>query len=203
MQAPPARRPGWVAPALAALAAVVVLVVVVAGLVLLAAPGTDRAAKPAARPAATAQAPAQAPATTQGGAAAPVVSFELRPAGRPAVRVRLEVAATEAQRELGLMNRTSLPAGTGMVFLFPADSATGFWMKNTLIPLSIAFVGADGRVVSVHEMVPCKADPCRVYAPGGPYRYAVELAAGAFPAAGIRPGDSVVPLDPGALPPAS
>jgi uncharacterized membrane protein (UPF0127 family) len=192
MQAPPARRPGWLAPALAALAVVVVVAVVVAGLVLLASTRTDRATKPE----------AGAPATTKAAAAA-TVPFELRPAGRDPLRVRLEVAATEPQRELGLMNRTSLPQGSGMVFLFPADSEVGFWMKDTLIPLSIAFVAADGRVVSVQEMVPCRADPCRVYPPGGPYRYAIELAAGAFPAAGIGPGDSVVPVDPGALPAAS
>jgi uncharacterized membrane protein (UPF0127 family) len=194
MQAPPARRPNRAAPVLAGLAVVVVLAVVAAGVVLLFSTRTDRATKPK----------AGAPATThlEAGAAA-TVPFELRPAGRDPVRVRLEVAATEAQRELGLMNRTSLPDGTGMVFLFPADSDVGFWMKNTLIPLSIAFVAADGRVVSVHEMVPCRADPCQVYPPGGPYRYAIELAAGAFPAAGIGPGDSVVPLDPVALPAAS
>ena len=85
------------------------------------------------------------------------------------------------------MGRTEVPQGTGMVFLYPADVAGAFWMKNTLVPLSIAFVAADGRVVSVAEMTPCKADPCPSYAPAGPYRYAVELAAGAFGAAGPRP----------------
>jgi uncharacterized membrane protein (UPF0127 family) len=131
------------------------------------------------------------------------VPFELRRAGAEPVRVQLEVAATPAQRRLGLMNRAELADGTGMVFLFPADADGGFWMKNTLVPLSIAFVADDGRVVSVHEMVPCRADPCPVYRPDGPYRYAVELPAGAFPDAGIGPGDEVVPVDPGQLPAAS
>jgi uncharacterized protein len=75
-----------------------------------------------------------------------------------------------------------------------------FWMKNTLVPLSIAFVAADGRVVSVAEMTPCQADPCPTYAPAGPYRYAVELAAGSFGDARVGPGAKVVPADPSALP---
>jgi uncharacterized protein len=142
-----------------------------------------------------------APTISQGVATVSVVApFELRPRGAPPVRVRLEVAATPAQRSLGLMHRTTLPEGTGMVFLFPEDREGGFWMKNTLVPLSIAFVRADGRVVAVREMVPCTADPCPVYRPGGRYRYAVELPAGAFADAGVGPGDRVVAVDPRALP---
>ena len=86
-----------------------------------------------------------------------------------------------------------------MVFLYPSDVAEAYWMKNTLVPLSIAFVAADGRVVSVAEMTPCKADPVPQL-PAGPYRYAVELAAGSFGEAGIGPGAKVVPVDPAALP---
>ena len=78
--------------------------------------------------------------------------------------MRLEVAADPAARARGLMGRRQVPEGTGMVFLYPADVAEAFWMKNTLVPLSIAFVAADGRVVSVAEMTPCKADPCPSYA---------------------------------------
>jgi uncharacterized protein len=132
--------------------------------------------------------------------AAPTVSYRLEPASGAARTVRLEVAADPAARARGLMGRTEVPEGTGMVFLYPADVAEAYWMKNTLVPLSIAFVTADGRVVSVAEMTPCKADPCPSYAPAGPYRYAVELAAGAFPAAGVGPGAQVVPEDPAALP---
>jgi uncharacterized protein len=110
------------------------------------------------------------------------------------------VAADPATRARGLMERERVPPGTGMVFLYPADVAESFWMKNTLVPLSIAFVAADGRVVSVAEMTPCKADPCPSYAPAGPYRYAIELAAGSFGDAGVGPGARVVPVDPAALP---
>jgi uncharacterized membrane protein (UPF0127 family) len=138
--------------------------------------------------------------STSGGARPPTVAYRLEPADGPAVTVRLEVAADPAARARGLMNRRRVPEGTGMVFLYPADVSESFWMKNTLVPLSIAFVAADGRVVSVAEMTPCQADPCPSYAPAGPYRYAVELAAGSFGAAGIGPGAKVVPVDPAALP---
>ena len=141
-----------------------------------------------------------APSTTTGGARPRTVAYRLEPADGPAATVRLEVAADPSARARGLMGRTEVAKGTGMVFLYPADVTEAFWMKNTLVPLSIAFVAADGRVVSVAEMSPCKADPCPTYAPAGPYRYAVELAAGSFGDAGVGPGAEVVPADPSALP---
>ena len=144
---------------------------------------------------------ADAPAvTTAPGGAARTVAYRLEPAGGRPVTVRLEVAADPAARARGLMGRTEVPEGTGMVFLYPRDVAEAYWMKNTLVPLSIAFVAADGRVVSVAEMTPCTADPCPSYPPAGPYRYAVELRAGAFEAAGVGAGDKVVATDPTALP---
>jgi uncharacterized membrane protein (UPF0127 family) len=199
MQAPPRRsnRPLALLGGLAAVGAVLALVAGVWLILSLRSPATSDPAPPSA--------PAPGPAPDGSPSAPPParVPFELRRAGAEPVRVQLEVAATPAQRRVGLMNRAELADGTGMVFLFPADADGGFWMKNTLVPLSIAFVADDGRVVSVHEMVPCRADPCPVYRPDGPYRYAVELPAGAFPDAGIGPGDEVVPVDPGQLPAAS
>jgi uncharacterized protein len=143
---------------------------------------------------------ADPPATTASGATPRTVAYRLEPADGAARTVRLEVAADPAARARGLMGRRRVPEGTGMVFLYPDDVAEAYWMKNTLVPLSIAFVAADGRVVSVAEMTPCKADPCPSYPPAGPYRYAVELAAGSFGAAGVGPGAKVVPDDPAALP---
>jgi uncharacterized protein len=133
-------------------------------------------------------------------APAATVAYRLEPLEGAAVTVRLEVAADPATRARGLMGRREVPEGTGMVFLYPQDVAESFWMKNTLVPLSIAYVAGDGRVVSVAEMTPCAADPCPSYAPAGRYRYAVELAAGAFAAARVGPGARVVPVDPAALP---
>jgi len=138
--------------------------------------------------------------TTAPGSLARTAAYRLEPAGSRPVTVRLEVAADPAARARGLMGRTEVPEGTGMVFLYPEDVAEAYWMKNTLVPLSIAFVAADGRVVSLAEMTPCTADPCPSYPPAGAYRYGVELAAGAFAAAGVGKGDKVVPEDPAALP---
>jgi uncharacterized membrane protein (UPF0127 family) len=138
--------------------------------------------------------------TTGPGGRPRMAAYRLEPATGSAVTVRLEVAADPPTRARGLMGRREVPAGAGMVFLYPSDVAESYWMKNTLVPLSIAYVAGDGRVVSVAEMTPCKADPCPSYAPAGPYRYAVELAAGAFRAAGVGPGAKVVPVHPAALP---
>jgi len=112
-----------------------------------------------------------------------------------------EVAATQAQRERGLMGRTSLPTDSGMIFLFPPGKPTGaFWMKDTLIPLSIAFLVRTGsttyRVISVMDMQPCKADPCTLYSPGSAYDAAVETSLGWYRRLGVGPGTSVeVPKD--------
>jgi hypothetical protein len=139
------------------------------------------------------------PATSSAGGPAGTVTYRLLPDGGRPLTVRLEVAADPATRARGLMGRERVPPGSGMVFLYPGDVREAFWMKDTLVPLSIAFVAADGRVVSVAEMAPCRADPCPTYEPAGPYRYAVELAAGAFPAAGVGAGDRVLPEDPSSL----
>jgi uncharacterized membrane protein (UPF0127 family) len=127
-------------------------------------------------------------------------AYLLAPAHRRPTRVSLEAAADEPARERGLSRRTQVPSGTGMVFLFPQDTNASFWMKDTLVPLQIAFVAGDGRVVSMFEMTPCRADPCTIYTPTSAYRYAVELPSGAFTAAGVEQGDRVVPEDPANLP---
>jgi uncharacterized membrane protein (UPF0127 family) len=64
-----------------------------------------------------------------------------------------------------------------MLFVFRTPTAGGFWMKNTLVPLTIVFFNADGERVRRLSMVPCRADPCRIYSPGRLYRFALELRA--------------------------
>ena len=92
----------------------------------------------------------------------------------------LEVAVAEApdQRAQGLMGVTDLGGLDGMLFVFQSDSDGGFWMKDTLIPLDIAFFDGGGALVDVLTMEPCTADPCPSYRPGGSYRYAVETPSG-------------------------
>jgi uncharacterized membrane protein (UPF0127 family) len=102
--------------------------------------------------------------------------------------VKVEIAATEAQRELGLMNRKSMDEDAGMLFTFPNDVNIGFWMKNTLIPLDIAYIDASGRVLEVHQAKPL--DETVLY-PKTPFRYALEVNQGWFERHGLGLGATV------------
>jgi uncharacterized protein len=110
----------------------------------------------------------------------------------PKVVVRVEIADSGPERQRGLMHRRSLAPKAGMVFLYQEDVSGGFWMKNTLIPLDIAFVDRRGRIVRILTMQPCRRDPCRVYTPGVAYRSALEVNAGSFRRWNVRVGDRVV-----------
>ena len=103
----------------------------------------------------------------------------------------LNVADSEEERRLGLMGRASLAASGGMVFIFPAPTSGSFWMKDTLIPLSIAFWDEDGTVVDILEMQPCETDPCPTYSPRNAYTHAIEMNAGWFEKNGVEIGDGV------------
>ena len=107
------------------------------------------------------------------------------------VVLQVEVASTQADRRKGLMGRRSLPAKAGMVFAYPEDVSWGFWMKNTLIPLDIAFYDARGRIVRILTMTPCRREPCRVYSPGVSYRAALEVNAGSFRRWNVKTGDRI------------
>jgi uncharacterized membrane protein (UPF0127 family) len=104
--------------------------------------------------------------------------------------LRAEIAATPGQRAEGLMGRISLPEGAGMLFVFPAPVQVGFYMKDTLIPLDIAFISQD-RVVEVRTMTPCTSNPCPVTTPAVVYERALEVNAGTFERAGISAGAGV------------
>jgi hypothetical protein len=101
----------------------------------------------------------------------------------------LLAALAEEQRQRGLMEVTDLGGYAGMVFAFPEDSYSSFYMRNTPTPLSIAFVDAGGQVVSTADMEPCAdVEGCPTYAAEGPYRFAVEVPQGELPTLGIEPG---------------
>jgi uncharacterized protein len=106
-----------------------------------------------------------------------------------AVVVRVEIADTATEREHGLMGWTQLAADNGMAFVFPQATDSAFWMKDTLIPLSIAFYDAGGKILRILDMVPCRKDPCPLYDPGFRYRGALEVNRGAFARWGVQAGD--------------
>jgi uncharacterized membrane protein (UPF0127 family) len=105
--------------------------------------------------------------------------------------VAVEIADSEGERARGLMGRESLDADAGMVFVFPAETSGAFWMKNTLIPLSIAFYDENGRILRILDMEPCRRDPCPLYDPGVSYRGALEVNRGAFREWGVGEGDTL------------
>lgn len=106
-------------------------------------------------------------------------------------RVVVRVARTAQQRAHGLMEVPALPDGAGMWFAYDDDRTGGFWMKNTLVPLDIVYVGADDRIVSIADATPCTADPCQVYDPTGPYRNVLEVPGGYLARIGAGVGDIV------------
>ena len=100
----------------------------------------------------------------------------------------VEVARTSAERALGLMKRSSLAADHGMIFIWDQPTRSAFWMKNTLIPLSVAFIAADGTIIDIQQMQPQTTDP---HAPGQDYLYAVEANQGYFSEHGVTPGSKL------------
>jgi uncharacterized membrane protein (UPF0127 family) len=104
------------------------------------------------------------------------------------VNMTVEIADTDARRTLGLMHRSQMDPDAGMLFSWTEDIEGGFWMHNTILPLSIAFIMADGTILSVHDMQPLDE---RTTSPGGPYRYALETNQGFFRAHDITAGDKV------------
>jgi uncharacterized membrane protein (UPF0127 family) len=109
-------------------------------------------------------------------------------------RLFVEIADTPAERAEGLMGRTSLAADAGMAFLWAEPVTSTFWMKDTKIPLAIAFWAGDGTIVSIREMTPCTADPCATYGADAPFVGAVEANAGYFSEHGIAAGDRAAVL---------
>jgi len=92
---------------------------------------------------------------------------------------KVEVARTPEEQAQGLMFRESLPAKSGMLFLFPDGEVHKFWMKNTMIPLDMIWMDSGGKVLFVSANTPpCKADPCPTYGPDAPASSVLEIAGG-------------------------
>ena len=107
--------------------------------------------------------------------------------------ITAEIASTPQSRMIGLMMRERLAPNHGMVFVFEDKSQHCFWMRNTLIPLSIAFIDDDGTVVSIADMSPkSEASTC----PQRPVRYALEMDQGWFAKRGVTAGQRISGLPP-------
>jgi len=127
------------------------------------------------------------------GSAQSLESFEWRELtieGRDGpVSLMVELALSPAQRQQGLMHRTELPDGQGMLFVFDRDQILSFWMMNTLVPLSIAYIASDGRIVEIFDMEPLNLNPV---SSSRSVRYALEVPQNWFQRAGLAPGDRVL-----------
>jgi hypothetical protein len=102
--------------------------------------------------------------------------------------ITVEVASTPEQRATGLMNRFSLRPDQGMLFVFERAEVQAFWMKNTYVPLSIAFIDASGRIVNIEDMAPQTENS---HWSRGPVQFALEMRKGWFAERGVRVGDRV------------
>ena len=103
-------------------------------------------------------------------------------------RIQAEVASTQQARQVGLMNRTSMPTDSGMLFIFDQKATHCFWMSNTKIPLAIAFLDDDGKIVNIEEM---QAETLNNHCPKAPVRYALEMNRQWFSQRAIGPGSLI------------
>lgn len=117
--------------------------------------------------------------------AAPLPTIELR-AGQE--KIQAQVASTPESQQLGLMYRKSMPANDGMLFIFGVKAGHCFWMKNTELPLAIAFIGDDGRIVNIEEMSPQTENN---HCPLKPIRFALEMNKGWFAQKKLGPGSLI------------
>jgi uncharacterized membrane protein (UPF0127 family) len=106
-------------------------------------------------------------------------------------RIQAELADTPKAREIGLMNRTSMPTNSGMLFVFEQKASHCFWMNNTKLPLSIAFIADDGKIVNIEEM---QAQTTNNHCPKATVRYALEMNKQWFSERVITPGSVITGL---------
>jgi uncharacterized protein len=109
--------------------------------------------------------------------------------GTALATIKAEIARTPEERTQGLMYRKKLSDGEGMLFVFERDEVLSFWMKNTVIPLSLAYIASDGRIVEIMDLRPNDLNSVKS---SRSVRYALEVPQGWFSRAGVQPGDIVV-----------
>ena len=108
--------------------------------------------------------------------------------GGKQVEVRVEVADNVVEQAKGLMYRKELGGDRGMLFVYPDERVLSFWMRNTLIPLSVAYIDSEGRIVDIQDMKPLDDEPPH-YRSSEPAQYALEVNQGFFERTGVKVGD--------------
>ncbi len=126
---------------------------------------------------------AEASGTESSGAELPTVTIDASSGEK--VEVRVEIADDDAERARGLMHRTALAENRGMLFVFRSEERLSFWMRDTLIPLSIAYMDTEGRIVDIQDMEPSTEG----YDSAEPAQYALEVNQGFFEEHGVEVGD--------------
>jgi len=104
-------------------------------------------------------------------------------------RIDAQVASTDYQREVGLMFRPQMPQNEGMLFVFEQSSPQCFWMKNTILPLSAAFIEADGTIVNIEDMKPQTTDS---HCSRKPVKFVLEMNVGWFGKKGLKAGSKLL-----------
>jgi len=121
----------------------------------------------------------------ESGLADPLLTVPLRIKGHD---IRAEVAHTPDARARGLMHRKTLPENQGMLFVYPEPGPHAMWMMNTALPLSVAFIDAEGVILNIRTMTPLSSDS---HTAAGDAAYSLEMNAGWFERRGIKKGDRV------------
>ncbi len=119
------------------------------------------------------------------GIADPLLTYPLKVGGHP---VRVELANTEESRRQGLMFRRRLADDQGMLFVYEKPEPVAMWMRNTYVPLSVAFIDESGRILNIEDMTPLTDT---THASRGSAKYALEVNRGWFAQRGIKPGDRI------------
>ena len=165
---------------------IAVLMLLFVSLLLVAGCAGEKSESPSETPPETTAPPTTAPATGPETARMPILNITNSEGER--VVVRVEIADTSEERERGLMGRTALAEDAGMLFVFGREQQLSFWMKDTLIPLSIAYIDARGHIVDIQDMQPLDETP---HPSAAPAKYALEVNQGFFEERGIQVGNRV------------
>ena len=112
--------------------------------------------------------------------------------GKNLIKINVEIADDNNERATGLMFREKLNENEGMLFIFENEDYQTFWMKNTMIPLDMIFIGKDFIIVDIKNAEPCREDPCKLYKSSKPAKYVLEVNSNFAARNNIKIGDKAI-----------